>query len=183
MQESLYNESGPKFYDESIAALSKEKKRLEFRLQMLQENKAVSEKITFIFTGIFVFVTIVGVVLLVYHPFFKFQSEKFGIYYFVIFGLLLLTAVYRIIGMDKTGADIIAADILEIERKIFEMEKKASHEERALNATNSKPKSEPVNIHSVPKPTTLASDEKYCPVCAETIKATSIYCNFCGYRF
>ena len=182
MQQAIYNASDQQFYNESLSTLYKEKKRLEVRLQMLQETKANKEKLTYIFTIIFIFWTIFGVARMIYQPINNMEGESFGIYYFVIFGLLLLITFYRIIRMDRTGANVIATDIIEIERKIYEMERKASHEQSAANSNDLKPKSEPAAIQSIPKSTPLA-DEKHCPICAETVKAAAIVCHFCGYSF
>jgi len=183
MQQTIYGASGLQFVEESISNLYKEKKRLELRLQMLKENKADREKLTYIYTGIFIFWTIFGVVRLTYQPFYNVAGENFGIYYFVIFGLLLLITIYRILRMDRTGANLIATNIFEIERKIYEMERKTSHEQRVVNSNELKPKPEPDAINSIPQSTTLANDEKYCPICAETVKAVAIVCGFCGYSF
>jgi hypothetical protein len=183
MQEKNNNSLSSNYYEESIAHLTNEKKRLEFRLQLLHENKAGKERLTHIFTGIFIFWTILGDVFLLYKPLFKFEGEKFGIYYFVIFCLLLLIAVYRIVGIDKTGVDEIATEILEIDRKIFEIEKNTPHHEMVMNVKESKPKPAPSTISPSSKSTTLSNDEKYCPACAETIKSAAIICRFCGYKF
>jgi hypothetical protein len=106
-------------YDQSIDDLSREKKRLEFRLRLLQPGKVEIGRLTYLFGLISLLFTLYGIVMYLFPLGFNVEMSNSGLYSFLIFAPALSFTVYRIRKKRNNNTiDRIASRIYEIEREI-----------------------------------------------------------------
>jgi hypothetical protein len=172
MSETIHNSPGLDFYNETIAELSVEKKRLESRLQLLQTEKVGPGKLTYCLGAIFSLLMLYGLIIYLF-PDLSPEMSASGPYYFTIFAAALLFTIYYVIKKkNNTGVNKIANRICEIEREIAE-------KKDIIFKSNS----DQVTVPPVTKSVSLPKDEKICPICTVSIKTTEKTCRFCGHEF
>ena len=123
-------------YDEDTNDLSREKKRLEFRLRLLQTGKDGFGRIIYLMGAVFLLSTVYGIAMILIAHFNNSEISSSDIYTFALSAPALSFIIYIIIKRRNNNAfDRTASRLYEVEKELYEeqeREKRISLKENEL---------------------------------------------------